>query len=100
LPFGLKNALEKFQWVMDQVLVGFNFAKCYIDDIIVFSLTLGDHMHHYQKVFGKLKEHNLKLHPGKCQFFRTHVKYLGHMIFQVDWGFKRPRLMPFHKFPN
>jgi hypothetical protein len=51
---------------MDQVLASFSFAKCYIDDIIIFSLTLGNHMQHYQKVFGKLKEHNLKLHLGKC----------------------------------
>jgi len=44
--FGLKNAPTKFQWVMDQMLMSFSFAKCYIDDIIVFSLTPGDHMHH------------------------------------------------------
>jgi hypothetical protein len=66
LPFGLKNALVEFQRVMDQVLAGLDFAKCYIDDIIVFNLTPGDHMHHLQKVFRRLKEHNLKLHPGKC----------------------------------
>jgi len=46
LPFGLKNALIKFQKVMDQVLVRFGFAKCYIDDIITFSLTSKDHKHH------------------------------------------------------
>jgi hypothetical protein len=46
LPFGLKNALAEFQMVIDQMLVGFGFAKCYIYDIIIFSMTLGDHMHH------------------------------------------------------
>jgi hypothetical protein len=46
LPFGLKNVLVQFQRVMDRVLVGLGFAKCYIDDIIVFSLTQGYHMHH------------------------------------------------------
>jgi hypothetical protein len=46
LPFGLKNSLVEFQKVMDQMLVGFGFAKCYIDDIIVFNLTSEDHMHH------------------------------------------------------
>ncbi len=39
LPFGLKNALAKFQRVMDQMLAGLGFAKCYFDDIIVFSPT-------------------------------------------------------------
>jgi hypothetical protein len=45
LPFGLKNALAEFQRVMNQMLVGFGFAKCYFDDIIVFSLTPRDHIH-------------------------------------------------------
>jgi hypothetical protein len=41
------------------------FSKCYIDDIIVFSLTPRNHMHHLQEVFRRPKEHNLKFHPGK-----------------------------------
>ncbi len=31
----------------------------------------------FQEVFERLKEHNLKLHPGKCQFFHIQVEYLG-----------------------
>jgi hypothetical protein len=58
---------------MDRMLASLGFTKCYIDDIIIFSLTLGDCMHHLQEVFGRLKEHNLKFHPCKCQFFHTHV---------------------------
>jgi len=50
-PFGLRNALVEFQKVMDLVLTGLGFAKFDIDDIIILSLTLGDHMHHLQKVF-------------------------------------------------
>jgi hypothetical protein len=66
LPFGFKNALAKFQSVMDRVLARVGFAKCYIDDIIVLSLTSKDHKHHLHEVFRKLKDHNLKLHPNKC----------------------------------
>jgi hypothetical protein len=54
LPFGLKNVLVEFQSVMDRVLASFGFAKCYIDDIIVFSLTPWDHMYHLQEVFENL----------------------------------------------
>jgi hypothetical protein len=86
LPFGWKNAFAKFQRVMDRVLMGLGFAKCYIDDIIIFNLTLGDHMHHWRKVFGRLKEHIFKLHPSKCQFLHTQVKYLGHMIYPCGLG--------------
>jgi len=55
---------------MDQVLVIFTFAKCYINDVIILSLTLEDHMHHFQKVFNWFKKHNLKLHPKKYYFFQ------------------------------
>jgi hypothetical protein len=44
LSFDLKNIPAKFQRVMDWMLMGIGFAKCYINDIIVFSLTLRDHM--------------------------------------------------------
>ncbi len=46
LPFGLNNVPIKILKIMDRMLMGFGFAKCYIDDIIVFNLTLGDHIHH------------------------------------------------------
>jgi hypothetical protein len=69
LPFGLKNVFAQFKKVMDQVLVGLGFAMCYIDDIIVYSSTSEYHMHNLQEVFGRLKDHNLKLHPSKCRFF-------------------------------
>ncbi len=63
-PFGLKNAFAKVQKVMDWVLARLGFVKCYIVDIIVFSLTSKDHKHHLQEVFGRVKD-NLKFHPNK-----------------------------------
>ncbi len=86
LPFSLKNASIKFQNLMDQMLASISFAKCYIDDIITFILIPRDHMHHLQEVFERLKGHSLKLHIGKCQFFHTHVQYLGHMIYPSEFG--------------
>jgi hypothetical protein len=56
----------KFQRVMDQVLAGLGFVKCYIDGIIVFSLTPKNRMHHLREEFEKFKEHNFKLHLSKC----------------------------------
>ncbi len=68
------------------MLVGVNFAKCYIDDIITFNLIPRDHMHHLQEPFQRLKGHHLKLDLGKCHFFHTHVQYLGCMIYPSEFG--------------
>ncbi len=65
LPFGLNNAFEEFQRMMDQVFVGLDFAQCYIDDIIVFSSTMEEHGHYLQDVFEHLGVHGFKLHPKK-----------------------------------
>ena len=81
LPFGLKNAPAEFQRVMDRILAGLDFVRCYIDDILVFSNTVGEHEIHLQIVFERLKAHGLRLHPGKCKFFHEDVEYLGHVIY-------------------
>ena len=51
LLFDLKNVHAKFQRVMGQVLSGLPFARCYIDDVIIFSKTPHEHVRHLQAVF-------------------------------------------------
>ena len=55
LPFGLKNAPAEFQRVMDRVLAGLPFARCYIDDVIIFSSSPQEHVRHLQAVFERLQ---------------------------------------------
>ena len=86
MPFGLKNAPSVFQRLMQQVLSGVNpengpsFVAAYIDDLLIFSLSLQDHLDHLCKVIHRLREVGLKVNPGKCQFIRREVEYLGHII--------------------
>ena len=67
---------------MEIVLEGLNWKICinYIDDIIVFSQTLEEHLRNLQTIFDRLKSHNVKLNPKKCNFFQTDIKFLGHII--------------------
>ena len=46
--YGLKSAPAEFQRVMDQVFSGLPSARCYIDDVIVFSITPHEHVRHLQ----------------------------------------------------
>ena len=62
VAFGLSNAPVVFQELMSVVLQGCNdFATAYLDDIMVFSSTMEEHLEHLSIIFGKLRQHNLKL---------------------------------------
>ena len=88
MPFGLTNAPSVFQRVMQQVLSGLNpadgkeFVEVYIDDVLIFSHTIEEHIDHLRKVFERLKKANLKLKPAKCHFLQQSIdhEYLGHII--------------------
>jgi len=92
MPFGVKNAPAVFQRLMQNVLSNLNvdtdkeFVDVYLDDIIIFSGTLSEHMNHLRKVLQCFKKANLKLNPKKCRFCCSEVEYLGHVI--TPNGFK------------
>ena len=66
---------------MSTVLAGLNnFAFMYLDDILIFSETYEEHLHHLCSVFKKFQKAGLKIKLCKCQFFKTHLHYLGHRI--------------------
>lgn len=80
MPFGLKNAPATFQRLINNVLHGTD-SWFYLDDIIVPGKDLMDHNLNLLKVFERLRQHNLKLQPDKCEFLKTEVTYLGHVIY-------------------
>ena len=86
MPFGLTNAPSVFQRLMQKVLAGLNpengpdFVAAYIDDILVFSRILEEHLEHLRLVIERLEEAKLKLKPVKCQFIRKEVDYLGRVL--------------------
>jgi hypothetical protein len=65
---------------MDQVLEGADFLKCYIDNVLVHSKGLLQHLAHLEELFKKLHKINMKIHPKKCEFAITSVIYFGHKI--------------------
>lgn len=82
MPFGLKNAPSTFQRVMDNVLQDLQgkVCLCYMDDIIIFSTSLQEHMESLGKVFTKLKEANLKIQIDKSEFLHKEISFLGHLV--------------------
>ncbi|KAM0734141.1 Retrovirus-related Pol polyprotein from transposon 17.6 [Formica fusca] len=82
MPFGLKNAPATFQRLMNSVLTGLQGIKClvYLDDIVIYGTSLKEHNTRLIEVLNKLRKHNLKLQPDKCEFLRKEVIYLGHIV--------------------
>lgn len=64
------------------MLRGLSWKSClvYLDDIIIFSKTIQEHVSHLQEVFERLRNAGLKLKPEKCHFAKAELKYLGHVV--------------------
>ena len=86
LPFGLSNAPATYQRLMEMCLGDYNMKICaiYLDDLIIFSSTLEEHLERLDKVLTRLKECNLKLSPKKCKLMQRRVKYVGHICSEQD----------------
>lgn len=82
MPFGLCNAGATFQRLMDVVMSGLHLDVClvYLDDIIVFSKTVEEHLERLVRVLGRLRSAGLKLKPEKCSLMRKSVTFLGHVV--------------------
>ena len=82
MPFGLSGAPATYQRLMQDILGDCHLKICciFIDDIIIFSQTFKEHLERLQLVFDRIRSSHLKLSPKKCQFFKTKVKYVGHII--------------------
>lgn len=82
MPFGSMNAPSTFQRLMDRVLSGLTWRQClvYIDDVLIFSKTFGDHLRDIDEVLSRIIYAGLKLKPSKCIFANNQVDYLGFKI--------------------
>jgi len=84
MPFGLNNAPATFLRLMNNIF-GELLGKCcliYMDDIMVYSTSLQEHVTDLEKVFKKLAEANFKLQLDKTAFLKKEVEYLGHVVTQ------------------
>ena len=67
--------------LIDQVLFGCReFAQAYIDDIAIVSNSWEEHLEHIDIILSRIHEAGLTVKPKKCNFGRTEVSYLGHVV--------------------
>ena len=79
-PFGLTQAPAYFQRLINKVIKGLPFAFGYLDDVLIHNPDIKSHLQHMKILFQRLREADLKLKDSKCNYFKTHVQYLGHLV--------------------
>ena len=84
MPFRICNAPATVQRLMDAVLAGLQWSSClvYLDDVVIPGRSFDEHLHNLSKVFERLHNAGLKLHPSKCSFCCKQVSFLGHIVSQ------------------
>jgi len=82
MPFGLTNALATFCTLMNKVLAPYldRFVVVYLDDIVIYSKSLEEHVGHLREVFQTLRDNQLYVKKEKCSFAQEELPFLGHII--------------------
>ncbi|KAE8656709.1 hypothetical protein F3Y22_tig00116997pilonHSYRG00207 [Hibiscus syriacus] len=82
MPFGITNAPTTFCTLMNKVLQPFldQFVVVYLDDIVIYSKTLEEHIEDLKQVFLVLRDNELYVKEEKCSFAQTEVPFLDHIV--------------------
>ena len=85
MPFGMCNASATFQRAIARALRKIvnregSMVMAYIDDIVIATETVEDHMVRLREVFECLREAGFKMRVAKCDFMKSEIKYLGRVV--------------------
>ena len=82
LPFGITSAPELFQRRMNQILEGLEGVLCLMDDMLIYGSDPTQHNTRLMAVLKRLQAAGVTLNSEKCEFAKSRVKFLGHLIDQ------------------
>ncbi|XP_020205690.1 uncharacterized protein LOC109790856 [Cajanus cajan] len=82
MPFGLRNAGETYQRLMDKIFrrqIG-TCLEVYVDDMVIKSTSTADHLKYLHTIFDEVRRHHMQLNLAKCTFGVAGGKFLGFML--------------------
>jgi hypothetical protein len=100
--FGLTNAPLMFQSLMNEIFKGLlrRYVLVFFDDILIYSKSWSEHLHHISIVLQILRENQLFVKKEKCQFGQEQVNYLGHIIFNQRVPMDREKISAMEQWPR
>lgn len=102
MPLGLKSSSHSFNKLIQTALVEHNGRILYIflDDIVLYSKTIQEHIERLHMLFTTLRQHNLKLAPNKCELLKTKLSFLGFVISEKGVEIDPIKFDPIMNFPT
>jgi Reverse transcriptase (RNA-dependent DNA polymerase) len=80
MSFGLRNAGQSLQRLVDEATRRLPFVFAYLDDFLIASRDEAEHIEHMRTLFARLSAYGLLLNLEKCVFGATEVNFLGYTI--------------------
>ena len=82
MPFGISTAPAVYSRFIAAALnrLGTRGINVYLDDVLLYSMTLTEHLERMREVFEAHRTAGVKLKPSKTFLFQSKVAYLGHML--------------------
>lgn len=86
MPFGIKTAGASFTRAMNGALGNecHEFTIVYLDDILIASNSLEEHLEHIEHVLKKLKIAGFRLNLEKFEFMQKQIRFLGHIFSEIQ----------------
>ena len=101
MPFDLTNALASFQAYAHKCLHDFLDLFCivFLDDVLVFSETLEEHVAHVKQVLSRLRDYRLTCNLKKCEFHTSSLSFLGFVISSEGVSMDLDRIVAITEWP-
>ena len=80
LPFGLSSSPEIYSKIISETLCGLEGVVVHMDDVCVWGSNLNEHDTRVRAVLEKMQQAGMTLNTSKCEFSRSSIKFLGHVI--------------------
>ena len=100
MRFGVINAPAQFMGMMNDLLDEYldRFVLIFLDDILVYSHNMKEHVEHLREVLEKLREHRLYAKASKCEFLKSSIKFLGQHITSSGMPPTKAKLRAIHNW--
>ncbi|GBG81281.1 hypothetical protein CBR_g31956 [Chara braunii] len=102
MPFGLTKAPATFQRAMNDIFRDIleQYVLVYLDDILVYSHTLEEHLKHLHDVLDRLRRHGFYAKLSKCRFAQHKVDFLGHYVSDQGLHMDDAKIAAFEEWPT